>query len=207
MVSKGGRRVIDTAQAAYRGVVSPATVRRRLHRAGVHAVNGPSHSTVVTRRPRPELWDEHQVNAALAGTVVPSLPEGESPDDLLDRVETADALGITLISFDQAWREDRLPHLRHPTVLRGVSHWRRADVDAQRADPPRPGGRPRGESVSPRQRVVDEWERQQHSGRTPTLTELAATVGVNRQTVRAALRQVGAHPQDEASTPTLKEDE
>lgn len=133
-----GRPVVDAAGAAELLGISYKTFRNTA------VASDPEFPPPVNLGRRKLLYDEAQVRAYAAGRELPSLPEGEHPDDLLNDHETGEVLGVAYATIRADRRAGRLPE--HVDVL-GVPHYRRADL-ARVPTEMRPGqgvggGRPR----------------------------------------------------------------
>ncbi|MFI7388518.1 hypothetical protein [Streptomyces sp. NPDC049813] len=89
------------------------------------------------------LWDREQTTAFLAGRAVPALPETDDDEDLLERIEAAQLLGVTPDTWNSYKRDPRIaPHL---VKAAGVEHCPRRVLRAFREEPAGPGGhRPKG---------------------------------------------------------------
>ncbi|MFW3470440.1 hypothetical protein ACN24M_03135 [Streptomyces microflavus] len=100
---------------------------------------------ISSARARTRLYDGEQVDAYLLGKPVPSLPERDDDNDLLDRQECAAELGVSPRSWD-AYKNDPLL-TGHMAKVGGVEHWPRGIVHQFHNS--RPGkatmtGRPKG---------------------------------------------------------------
>ncbi|MFW3464397.1 hypothetical protein ACN24K_30465 [Streptomyces microflavus] len=81
---------------------------------------------ISSARARTRLYDGEQVDAYLLGKPVPSLPERDDDNDLLDRQECAAELGVSPRSWD-AYKNDPLL-TGHMAKVGGVEHWPRGIV-------------------------------------------------------------------------------
>ncbi|WP_394426890.1 hypothetical protein [Streptomyces sp. SGAir0957] len=101
------------------------------------------------------LWDREQTAAFLAGRTVPALPQTDDDEDLLERIEAAELLGVTPSTWNSYKRDPRLaPHL---VKVKGVEHCPRRVLRAFREEPAGPGGhRPKGSGdMVPRDQLED----------------------------------------------------
>ncbi|MEV7618042.1 hypothetical protein [Streptomyces sp. NPDC089799] len=100
---------------------------------------------VSSQGSRTMYWDQEQVLAHRDGLPQPALPGGEDDDDLLDRREAAELLGVQPKSVDTYKTDPRLAS--RTAVVCGVEHWPRAAVrayGASRGTVSAPVGRPKG---------------------------------------------------------------
>lgn len=128
---RAGRDVVDRAQIAALADMSPSVAAKRKPWA---ADGHPK--PITTYRPtngRPTMWDKEQAEAFAAGQTVPALPEQDSPDDLLDRIEAAELAGMTPVAWESAYHQGRFPS---DTKKLGVPMWFRRTVEAVRDNPP-----------------------------------------------------------------------
>lgn len=91
------------------------------------------------------LWDLEQVEAYRDGRPQPVIPDVEHEEDLLDRREAAELLGVKPRSVDSYKTDPRLAD--HVVVVGGVEHWPRSAVlayAAGRGTMRAPRGRPKG---------------------------------------------------------------
>ncbi|MEU9998086.1 hypothetical protein [Streptomyces sp. NPDC050848] len=138
------------------------------------------------------LFDGDQVDAYLDGAPIPVLPQAGGDDDLLDRRECAELLGVSPRSWDSYKGHELVaPHL---VVVGGVEHWPRHAVAAFQVGRSKKsaGGRPK--------RVGDQVPREQLRDRTApfldadptTAAGVTAELGGHRDTAQAALTQLRA---------------
>ncbi|WP_369229315.1 hypothetical protein AB5J56_01815 [Streptomyces sp. R21] len=142
------------------------------------------------------LWDGEQIDAYAAGRPMPPLPVQDSPDNLLDRNESADLAGVEPRTWD---RYANLPGMQprpDPVVVASIEHWRRGDVLEWLAARPGPGsssGRPVGsrDTVPRASTPVRAAELLEHE---PAITaaQAAAKFGVTADTAQRALSQARA---------------
>ncbi|MFW3464504.1 hypothetical protein ACN24K_31060 [Streptomyces microflavus] len=81
---------------------------------------------ISSARARTRLYDGEQVDAYLLGKPVPSLPDHDDDNDLLDRQECAAELGVSPRSWD-AYKNGPLL-TGHMAKVGGVEHWPRSIV-------------------------------------------------------------------------------
>lgn len=156
---------------------------------------------------RTRLYDGEQVDAYLAGEPVPELPEKDDDQDLLDRRECADLLGIS----PRTWDTYKHHLAEHVVEAGGVEHWPRGAVRefaAARPAKPAKTGRPHrtGDQV-PRDQLLDRTAPLLDAD--PAISAAAVTdaLGVHRNTAQDALTKLRSHriadlvQQDPALTP------
>ncbi|MGW7673010.1 DUF6292 family protein [Streptomyces sp. NPDC054775] len=105
------------------------------------------------------LWDSEQTAAHYAGMPIPVLPEEDHDQDLLDRSEAAELLGVSPKTWDDYKKHEQIaPHL---VKVKGVEHCPRRVITAFRAakqaGPGRRGnkGRPQGSGDTvPRDQIL-----------------------------------------------------
>jgi hypothetical protein len=141
MLIRASRTALDAAALA--ALADPA-----LHGAALDRVLARLTPVSSPHAPKP-LFDAAQAAAAVRGAPVPALPAlPDHPDDLLDYGDAAALFpaGLSPASWDQYTRRE--PVLRaSKTLVLGVPHHRRADIEAWRDARPRRGrgrGRPAG---------------------------------------------------------------
>lgn len=171
-----GREVVDRAGiAVLAGMSESVAAKKRPWAAEGHP------KPITTRRAAngyPTMWDKEQATRYAAGETVPSLPEQDSPSDLLDRFEAADLAGMSPGAWESAYQHGRIP--ADDTRL-GVAHWRRSTVEAIRDNRPT-RGRPPG---TPGRRHQDSEEL---TARIRELLEQAAAAGAPLTNIDIAQR-------------------
>ncbi|MFD5372546.1 DNA-binding protein [Streptomyces sp. NPDC127103] len=127
-----GRPTFDIHDIARRAGVSPSTWRRRHHAAFAAAVRP------LPGSERPIIYDAAQVDAHLAGEPLPTLPQGQHPDDLLTDAEAGAVAGLSASTI----RSDAVTGTMDPGVERhGRRWWTRAAAEARAARPTEYKGR------------------------------------------------------------------
>jgi hypothetical protein len=199
-VIPAGRTLITQEEIAELHGMSLRTARRAepppwdhpRHPAQVNPARGRTH-----RR----LWDSEQATAFARGEPVPELPALGSPGDLLDRVEAAEAAGLSVATwtrYESMERDRTRAEGERPLVPPadeehgGVPFWHRSTVEAYRADraePGRkqPGGRPAGATEAvPRAelpaRVAELVAERGDDGQPLSVAEIARRLGVHYTT-------------------------
>ncbi|MCX5115117.1 hypothetical protein OOK13_43095 [Streptomyces sp. NBC_00378] len=177
------RTLADLATAA--GKTPKTFSNQKLHKLPGHP------EPISSLRARVLLWDGEQIDAYRAGLPVPPLPVQDSPDDLLDRNEAADLVGVAPRTWD---RYANLPGMQPrpaPVDAAGVEHWRRGDVLEWLEARPGPGsspGRPAGSrETTPRAGLS--VRAAELLAREPTITaaRAASELGVTADTAQRAL--------------------
>ncbi|MEU7032028.1 hypothetical protein AB0A60_35685, partial [Streptomyces sp. NPDC046275] len=140
------------------------------------------------------LYDAEQVDAYLTGRPVPALPDEDDDQDLLDRREAADLIGVALASWDVYRKRPELQ--QHLVVVGGVDHWPRGVILAFRQGQisrPARGGRPKGTGdMVPREQLLERTALLLDAD--PTLSTVGVTeaLGVHTATAQRALTQLRA---------------
>ncbi|WET76882.1 hypothetical protein P3102_22525 [Amycolatopsis sp. QT-25] len=161
----------------------------------------PEQVNPVRGRTHRKLWDAEQAAAFARGEPVPVLPALGNPGDLLDRVEAAEAAGITpatWLRYESAERERSRAEGERPLVPApdeehgGVPFWHRSTVETYRAEREQPerrhsGGRPAGATdKAPRgelaARVAELLTETGDDGLPLTVAEIARRLGVHYTT-------------------------
>jgi Helix-turn-helix domain len=161
-------------------------------------------------RGRDHVWDPAAVEAHKAGQSPPAQPE-PSPDDLLDDLEAAAVVGVSVDVFaDQAVRVGLTPHSIEAHDLR---YWRRGDlVRRHEKAPGRPGKPPGAKDLTPRKKrgtpapVAQQANQNATSlyaylaelkdagSARPDTAELARRYGVSARTIQRWLAREGLEP-------------
>ncbi|MFF9344922.1 helix-turn-helix domain-containing protein [Streptomyces sp. NPDC014773] len=198
-----GRPAVSESDVAQLAGVSLTTWRRQ------HADTFREHVPDLLPDSRNRLYDRAQVEAYLAGSPVPALPDGEHPDDLLSVREVAEILGIhtgTIRSYSTNG------HLSPGVTVHGSRLWPRREVLERRDNAPgrgAGGGRRAGEPQGPRKSHAYEGdprlgvarEALAAAGSTPkgrVAAELAAHHGSTPRTWERLLT-AAAHPDDDTA--------
>ncbi|MFD3538364.1 DUF6292 family protein [Streptomyces sp. NPDC058662] len=148
---------------------------------------------------RAQLWDAQQTKAFYAGEPIPELPRADDDEDLLDRHEAAQLLGVTAQTWNGYKREAQ--DLVDGMVLvpegpDGTEHWPRHVILAYRNKRPgrgAGGGRRKGSGdMVPRDQILPRIAELLDADPTITLETVADTLGVAKfptaQSALAALR-------------------
>jgi hypothetical protein len=172
-----------------------------------HLLKDPAFPTALNaHRGRDLVWDPAEVVAHRDGRPLPQRAE-PSPDDLLDEVEAAAAVGVSAETFtDQVGRLKI--SVRHINV-HGLRYFRRGDLVSRHANPPGRPGKPVGaKDLTPRKKrgaptPVAERAASRinalatyladvaQSGTTrPSVTELAARFNVSGRTIERWLARI-----------------
>ncbi|ORT54186.1 DUF6292 family protein [Streptomyces sp. CB03238] len=158
-----------------------------------HAAEG-FPAPISSKGARTKLYDAEQVDAYLAGAPVPPLPDENDDQDLLDRRECAEVLGVSPRTWDSYKADEQLT--ANMVEVGGVEHWPRHVVDQFKAS--RQG---RAATTGRPKRSGDQVPREQLLARTaPLLDEDPAisaagvvdALGVHRDTAQDALTQLRA---------------
>ncbi|MEV7416517.1 hypothetical protein [Streptomyces sp. NPDC089919] len=140
------------------------------------------------------LWDAVQVRAHLDGKPVPDLPPAGGPEDLLDRQEAAEHVGVEPVSWDKYRRGDRLKGTSR--TVGGVEHWPRCVLDAYvqgRGVPLLPVGRPKGAGdMVPRDELSARVAELLAASPAVTAREVAERLAVAHTTATAHLKRTRA---------------
>ncbi|MEU4898874.1 helix-turn-helix domain-containing protein [Streptomyces sp. NPDC044780] len=143
---------------------------------------------ISSQRARLLLWDSEQTAAFLAGDPVPDLPPAGSDEDLLDRYEAADVLGVEVKTWDKYKTDPQIA--QHLVVVHGVEHCPRGIVRAFKDS--RPGrqaatGRPKGSRNIPRDQLHDRIAALLDAAPAITINEVCDVLGVAYSTAQRAL--------------------
>ncbi|MFE6189146.1 hypothetical protein ACFQ6U_32455 [Streptomyces sp. NPDC056465] len=191
MIRAGRRHLVRTLAdlAAQQGV--------RLHTyltANRHLVDG-FPAPISSAGSRNRLYDGEQVDAFLTGRPVPPLPTEDDDQDLLDRRECADLLGLSPLSWSKYKSHPLLS--AHLTDVGGVEHWPRGIVrqyQAQRSTKVQaaPGRPARSGDQVPRDQLLTRTAPLLDAD--PAITAAAVTeeLGVHRDTAQDALLRLRA---------------
>lgn len=151
-------------------------------------------------RGRDLVWDRAEVEAYAAGRRIRPR-SGPSPDDLLDDVEAAAVVGVSIETF--AKQLNRVGAIPKHIEAHGLRYWRRGDLVTRHEKPPGRRGKPRGAAdlaprrarggpspaaVAAQQRIEEFAAYLARLGKAgaemPSTSALAETFGVSMQTVR-----------------------
>ncbi|UNZ22323.1 DUF6292 family protein [Streptomyces sp. 891-h] len=144
---RAGRRAYTLADLAAKKGLSLGTFKnRKLHKAADHP------PPISSPKAQPHLWDAEQIDAHYADKPVPELDEADSPDDLLDKYESAAEVGVTVGTWERytSGTLPGIPPTPKPVKVHKaaqIEHWRRRDLakwTAQRPGYGSGGGRPAG---------------------------------------------------------------
>ncbi|WP_053640282.1 MULTISPECIES: DUF6292 family protein [unclassified Streptomyces] len=133
---------------------------------------------------RAQLWDAEQTRAYYAGQPVPELPRVDDEEDLLDRHEAAELLGVAPVSWNTYKRD---PNLAAGVVLvpagpKGTEHWpRRLVLGYKNSRPGKAagGGRPAGSGdMIPRDEILPRIAELLDADPAVTVESVAYTLGV-----------------------------
>ncbi|MGW8726337.1 DUF6292 family protein [Streptomyces sp. NPDC055808] len=94
---------------------------------------------ISSAKARNQLWDSEQTKAYYAGEPVPELPTIDDDEDLLDRNEAAEVLGVDTVAWNTYKKKD--PDLAASVVMvpegpKGTEHWPRHVVLAYKNSRP-----------------------------------------------------------------------
>ena len=188
-----GRDAVDTAAIAKLHGLSPDQARRVRPWA---QLDHPDKITSGGRgKGQPDLWDLAQAKAYALGNRdedIPTLPGPDAPphpDDLLDRNECA-----ALVHVDpKTWTDYKVGN---SVDVCGRAHWHRRTVEAfkrkrdERAEGPRGGGRPPGQTEKkPRAQVAEEIRALVEGGET-NAAEIARRVGVSHSAALTHVKRI-----------------
>ncbi|MFI8515302.1 DUF6292 family protein [Streptomyces sp. NPDC085460] len=135
---------------------------------------------------RAQLWDAEQTAAFYAGKPVPELPQADDDEDLLDRHEAAELLGIKPMSWN-SYKQN--PDLADGVVLvpegpKGTEHWPRRLVLAYRDSRPGRGAgggrRPGSGDMVPRDQILPRIAELLDADPAITLEAVADTLGITK---------------------------
>ncbi|MGY3341125.1 hypothetical protein ACVW0K_007318 [Streptomyces filamentosus] len=146
---------------------------------------------------RAQLWDSEQTAAYYAGRPVPALPPAGDDEDLLDRQEAAELLGVSTSTWN-SYKYD--PALAEAVVVvpegpKGTEHWPRRVVLAYKNSRPgrgTGGGRPEGSGdMVPRDQILPRIAELLDTDPAITLETVADTLGIAKfPTAQAGLAAV-----------------
>ncbi|MCF3960492.1 DUF6292 family protein [Streptomyces fuscigenes] len=191
MIRAGRRHLVRTLAdiAAQQGIALQTLLNTRQHQAD--GFPAPLNAG------RTRLYDGEQIDAFLAGRLLPPLPARDDEEDLLDRQEAAALRGVEPYQWDTRKKDPAVAE--HLALVHGVEHWPRHVVRDHTPTPRRHGagggggGRPTG--------AGDQVPRDQLLARVaqlldddPELTAAGVTdqLGVHRNTAQSALTQLRA---------------
>ncbi|MFE5797014.1 hypothetical protein ACFQ8C_31160 [Streptomyces sp. NPDC056503] len=136
---------------------------------------------------RAQLWDAEQTEAYYVGKPVPELPQADDDEDLLDRHEAAELLGIKPVSWNTYKQQDQ--DLINGMVLvpegpKGTEHWPRRLVLAYKNKRPgrgAGGGRREGSGdMIPRDQILPRIAELMDADPTVTVEAVADTLGITK---------------------------
>ncbi|MER8233137.1 hypothetical protein [Streptomyces sp. NPDC094049] len=134
---------------------------------------------------RNQLWDSEQTRAYYAGEPVPELPQVDDDEDLLDRNEAADLLGVAPSAWNTYKKKD--PELaagvvRVPEGPKGTEHWPRRLVTAYKDNRPgrgAGGGRRAGSGdMIPRDQILQRIAELLDADPAVTVETVSDTLGI-----------------------------
>ncbi|WP_051838349.1 DUF6292 family protein [Streptomyces sp. NRRL F-2580] len=135
---------------------------------------------------RNQLWDAEQTKAYYAGKPIPELPQVDDEEDLLDRHEAAELLGIAPVTWN-TYKKD--PDLTTGVVLvpagpKGTEHWPRRLVLAYKNNRPgrgAGGGRREGSGdMIPRDQILPRIAKLLDADPTVTVEAVSDTLGITK---------------------------
>ncbi|MFJ4777951.1 DUF6292 family protein [Streptomyces sp. NPDC088762] len=147
---------------------------------------------------RNQLWDAEQTKAYYAGEPIPELPQADDDEDLLDRHEAAELLGITPVTWNGYKSDPDLAAgmVRVPEGPKGTEHWPRRLVLAYKNSRPgrgAGGGRRQGSGdMIPRDEILPRIAELLDANPAVTVEAVSDTLGITKfptaQSGLAALR-------------------
>lgn len=135
---------------------------------------------------RNQLWDSEQTNAYYAGQPIPALSQVDDDEDLLDRHEAAEVLGIAPVSWN-TYKKD--PALAAGVILvpegpKGTEHWPRRLVLAYKNSRPgrgAGGGRREGSGdMIPRDEILPRIAELLDADPAVTVETVSDTLGITK---------------------------
>ncbi|MEU5150054.1 hypothetical protein AB0G42_23095 [Streptomyces yangpuensis] len=135
---------------------------------------------------RNQLWDAEQTAAYYAGQPIPELPQADDEEDLLDRHEAAELLGIAPVTWN-TYKKD--PALAAGVVLvpagpKGTEHWPRRLVLAYKDSRPgrgAGGGRREGSGdMIPRDQILPRIAELLDANPAVTVEAVSDTLGITK---------------------------
>ncbi|MEU9263684.1 MULTISPECIES: DUF6292 family protein [Streptomyces] len=191
MIRAGRRQLVRTLAdlAAQQGVRTHSYLT-----ANRHLVDG-FPAPISSAGSRTRLYDGEQVDAFLAGHPIPPLPTEDHDQDLLDRRECADLLGLSPLSWSKYKSHPLLTE--HQVTVGGVEHWPRATVNQYQArrttKTQAPSGRPtRSGDQVPRDQLLPLTAPLLDADPTITAARVTEELGVHRDTAQDALLRLRA---------------
>ncbi|MFJ6252634.1 MULTISPECIES: hypothetical protein [unclassified Streptomyces] len=135
---------------------------------------------------RAQMWDAEQTRAYYAGEPIPELPQTDDDEDLLDRHEAAELLGVAPVSWN-TYKKDQIlaaGMVLVPQGPKGTEHWPRRLVLAYKNSRPgrgAGGGRPAGSGdMVPRDEILPRIAELLDADPAITVDAVAETLGITR---------------------------
>ncbi|WP_031157647.1 DUF6292 family protein [Streptomyces erythrochromogenes] len=141
---------------------------------------------ISSHKARNQLWDSEQTKAYYAGEPIPELPPVDDDEDLLDRHEAAELLGVAPVSWN-TYKKD--PGLAAGVVLvpegpKGTEHWPRRLVLAYKDGRPgrgAGGGRREGSGdMIPRDEILPRIAELLDADPAVTVATVSDTLGITK---------------------------
>ncbi|MFG2667669.1 hypothetical protein ACGFY6_25920 [Streptomyces sp. NPDC048387] len=141
---------------------------------------------ISSAKARNQLWDSEQTKAYYAGEPIPELPQVDDDEDLLDRHEAAELLGIAPVTWN-TYKKD--PALTAGVVLvpegpKGTEHWPRRLVNAYKDKRPgrgAGGGRREGSGdMIPRDEILPRIAELLDADPAVTVETVSDTLGITK---------------------------
>ncbi|WP_371640981.1 DUF6292 family protein [Streptomyces virginiae] len=141
---------------------------------------------ISSPKARNQLWDAEQTKAYYAGEPIPELPQADDDEDLLDRHEAAELLGIAPVTWNTYKRD---PELVAGVVLvpkgpKGTEHWPRRLVLAYKNSRPgrgAGGGRREGSGdMIPRDEILPRIAELLDADPAVTVETVSDTLGITK---------------------------
>ncbi|MFH8993153.1 DUF6292 family protein [Streptomyces sp. NPDC017940] len=190
MIRAGRKHLVRTLDeiATAAGVTARTYRNQRRHKRPGHP------APISSPGARVLLYDAEQIAAYQAGSPIPSLPENDSPDDLLDHQEAADLVDVAPRSWE-TYKAD--PFLRENAVpVKGVVHHPRRTITAWMESRPGSGtggGRPTGTGdLMPREDLLPRTAQLLDAKADITAEQAADDLGVHPDTAQRALTTLRA---------------
>ncbi|OKJ48144.1 hypothetical protein AMK27_38805 [Streptomyces sp. CB02009] len=135
---------------------------------------------------RNQLWDAEQTKAFYAGEPIPELPQVDDDEDLLDRHEAAQALGIEPVTWNTYKKDPALVAgmVLVPAGPKGTEHWPRRLVTAYKDSRPgrgAGGGRREGSGdMIPRDQILPRIAELLDADPAVTVETVSDTLGITK---------------------------